>query len=126
MTDIHPPITAVREVVARALAEDLAPLGDMTASLIPVDLQAAALLVSRDQGVVAGRLCAVESFLQIDPTVIVEWRMEDGTEVGPGDVIARVEGPLPSILMAERTALNFLRHLSGVASRQCSKKSRPS
>lgn len=115
MSDLHPPITAVREAVARALAEDLAPLGDMTASLLPVDAQAAAAFVSRDDGVVAGRLCAVETFTQIDPSVVVEWRIEDGAEVKPGDVIATVEGPLPSILVAERTALNFVRHLSGVA-----------
>ena len=115
MSDLHPPITAVREAVARALAEDLAPLGDMTASLLPVELQASTAFVSRDEGVVAGRLCAVEALSQIDPTVIVEWRIEDGGEVKAGDVIATVEGPLPSILMAERTALNFMRHLSGVA-----------
>ena len=115
MSDLHPPITAVREAVARALAEDLAPLGDMTASLLPVDIQAGAVLVSRDEGIVAGRLCAIEAFAQVDPTVVVEWRVEDGAEVEPGEVIARIEGPLPSILTAERTALNFLRHLSGVA-----------
>jgi nicotinate-nucleotide pyrophosphorylase (carboxylating) len=115
MSDVHPPRPTVREAVTRALTEDLAPLGDMTASLLPLDLQAAALLVSRDAGVVAGRMCAVEAFAQIDDTVIVEWRLDDGAEVEPGDVIARVEGPLPSILTGERTALNFLRHLSGVA-----------
>ena len=115
MSDLHPPVTAVREAVARALAEDLAPLGDMTASLLPVELQASAAFVSRDEGVVAGRLCAVEAMAQIDPSIVVEWRIEDGGEVKPGDVIATVEGPLPSILMAERTALNFMRHLSGVA-----------
>ncbi|HVM09762.1 MAG TPA: carboxylating nicotinate-nucleotide diphosphorylase [Acidimicrobiales bacterium] len=115
MSDLHPPIPAVREAVARALAEDLAPLGDMTAGLLPIDVQATALFVSRDEGVVAGRVCAVETFTQIDPSVVVEWRIDDGAEVGAGDVIARVEGPLPSILMAERTALNFMRHLSGVA-----------
>ena len=116
MSELHPPITAVRAAVARALEEDLAPLGDMTASLLPVDLQASAVLVSRDDGVIAGRVCAVETFAQVDASVIVEWRIDDGAEVAPGDVIARVEGPLPSILIAERTALNFLRHLSGVAS----------
>jgi nicotinate-nucleotide pyrophosphorylase (carboxylating) len=116
MSDVHPPPTAVREAVARALSEDLAPLGDMTALLLPLDLQAAAVIASRDAGVVAGRMCAVEAFAQVDTTVIVEWRLDDGAEVEPGDVIARLEGPLPSILTAERTALNFLRHLSGIAS----------
>lgn len=116
MSDVHPPLPAVREAVARAIAEDIAPLGDMTALLLPLDQQAGAVFVSRDAGVVAGRMCAVEAFAQVDPTVVVEWLVDDGAEVSPGDVIARVEGPLPSILTAERTALNFLRHLSGVAS----------
>ena len=115
MTDLHPPITAVRDVVSRALTEDLAPLGDMTGSLVPVDLQATAVIVSRDEGVVAGRLCAVETFAQVDPSIIVQWSLDDGAEIGAGGVIARVEGPLPSILIAERTALNFVRHLSGIA-----------
>jgi nicotinate-nucleotide pyrophosphorylase (carboxylating) len=116
VSDVHPPTTAVREAVTRALTEDLAPLGDMTALLLPIDLQATAVIASRDAGVVAGRMCAVEAFAQVDPTVIVEWRLDDGAEVASGDVIARLEGPLPSILTAERTALNFLRHLSGIAS----------
>ncbi len=116
MIDPHPPLPLVREAVARALAEDLLPLGDMTADLLPVDLQGAALFVSRAAGVVAGRRCAVEAFAQVDPSVVVEWRLDDGAELAPGDVVARVEGPLASILTAERTALNFLRHLSGIAS----------
>jgi nicotinate-nucleotide pyrophosphorylase (carboxylating) len=115
MSDVHPAPTAVRAAVTYALTEDLAPLGDMTALLLPLDLQAAAVIVSRDAGVVAGRMCAVEAFAQVDDSLIVEWRLDDGAEVEPGDVIARLEGPLPSILTAERTALNFLRHLSGIA-----------
>ena len=115
MIEPHPPLPAVRDAVARALQEDLLPLGDMTAGLLPVELQAGATLVARDAGVVAGRMCVIESFAQVDPSVRVEWRLDDGTDLEAGDAIARVEGPLPSILTAERTALNFLRHLSGIA-----------
>ena len=115
MIEPHPPLALVRDVVARALQEDLAPLGDMTASLLPVDLQASAVFVSREEGVMAGRLCATETYLQVDPTVVVEWHLDDGADLAPGDVLGRVEGPLASLLTAERTALNFLRHLSGVA-----------
>jgi nicotinate-nucleotide pyrophosphorylase (carboxylating) len=115
MIEPHPPLPAVKEAVTRALLEDLAPLGDMTASLLPVDRQGAALFVSRDEGVMAGRLCATESYAQIDPSVVVEWHLDDGADLAPGDVLGRVEGPLASILTGERTALNFLRHLSGVA-----------
>jgi nicotinate-nucleotide pyrophosphorylase (carboxylating) len=115
MIEPHPPLPAVREAVARALVEDLLPLGDMTASLLPVDRQGAALFVSRDEGVMAGRLCATEAYAQLDPSVIIEWHLDDGADLQPGDVLGRVEGPFASILTGERTALNFLRHLSGVA-----------
>ena len=116
VVDPHPPLPLVRDAVARALAEDLLPLGDMTAGLLPADLHGSALFVSRAEGVVAGRRCAVEAFAQVDPSVVVEWWLDDGSEVVAGDVVARVAGPLTSILTAERTALNFVRHLSGIAS----------
>lgn len=115
MIDPHPPLPLVRDVVHRALVEDLGPLGDMTAGLLPLDSQAAAVFVARDEGVMAGRLCASETFAHIDPLVRLEWRLDDGAELGSGTVLGRVEGPLPSIITAERTALNFLRHLSGIA-----------
>ncbi len=72
-------------------------------------------IVSRASGVIAGRACAVETFPQIDPTLEVTWRIGDGVGVGPGDRVAEVSGALRSILTAERTVLNFLGHLSGVA-----------
>jgi nicotinate-nucleotide pyrophosphorylase (carboxylating) len=75
------------------------------------------LFVARDdEGVMAGRLCATEAFLRVDPSVIVEWHLDDGADLAAGAVLGRVEGPLASLLTAERTALNFLRHLSGIAS----------
>jgi nicotinate-nucleotide pyrophosphorylase (carboxylating) len=106
----------VVEAVARALAEDLLPLGDLTASLLPEGTVSTVSVVSRAHGVVAGRACALETFAQVDPSVQVEWHLLDGTAVAPGDVVATVTGSLRSILTAERTALNFLGHLSGVAS----------
>jgi len=105
----------VVDAVARAIAEDVLPLGDLTAGLIAADRRATVDVVSRAAGVVAGRACAVEAFAQIDPDVTVTWHRPDGSTVAPGDVVATVEGPLRSILTAERTALNFLGHLSGVA-----------
>ncbi len=112
---VDPPRAAVVDAVARAIAEDVLPLGDLTAGLIAADRRAIVDVVSRGRGVVAGRACAVEAFGQIDPSVTVDWRLPDGSPVGPGDVVATVEGSLRSILTAERTALNFLGHLSGVA-----------
>jgi nicotinate-nucleotide pyrophosphorylase (carboxylating) len=115
VTWIDPPISAVRAVVALALAEDLGVLGDLTAGLVADDARAGADLVAREQGVVAGRLCVVEAFAAVDPAVTIEWNAPDGLEVHPGEVIAVVEGRLASILTAERTALNLLGRLSGIA-----------
>jgi nicotinate-nucleotide pyrophosphorylase (carboxylating) len=111
-----PPRAAVVDAVARALAEDLLPLGDLTAALVPADTVASVRIVSRAAGVVAGRACATETFLQTDPCLTATWVVDDGDAVGAGDVLAVVDGSLRSILTAERTALNFLGHLSGVAS----------
>jgi len=112
---VDPPRAAVVEAVTRAIAEDVLPLGDLTAGLVPAGRRATVDLVSRASGVVAGRACAVEAFAQIDPDLAVSWLLPDGSAVVPGSVVATVEGPLRSILTAERTALNFLGHLSGVA-----------
>lgn len=111
-----PPRPAVVDAVGRALGEDVLPLGDLTAALVRPSVQSAVAVVSRGTGVIAGRACAVEAFTQLDPSVHVEWRLGDGSPVSPGSVVAVVTGPLRSILTSERTALNFLGHLSGVAS----------
>jgi len=110
-----PPAGAVGDAVRRALDEDLGPLGDVTASLLPPGASVAAALRARAEGVLAGSACATEAFRQVDSSVVVDWRLVDGDAVAPGDVIATITGPLASVLTAERTALNFLCHLSGVA-----------
>ena len=115
-TDLDPPLLAVREAVVRALAEDILPIGDLTASLVPVDVDACVVVASRSNGIVAGRLCVIEAFTQVNPDLLIEWYLPDGSPVSPGSVVAQVSGSLRSILTAERTALNFLCHLSGVAS----------
>jgi nicotinate-nucleotide pyrophosphorylase (carboxylating) len=106
----------VVDAVSRAIAEDLLPLGDLTAALVPAATTAAVAIMSRSVGVIAGRACALEAFHQIDPTLEVNWWIADGGAVAPGDRVAEVTGALRSILTAERTVLNFLGHLSGVAS----------
>jgi nicotinate-nucleotide pyrophosphorylase (carboxylating) len=110
-----PPLAAVRAAVSAALAEDVLPLGDLTASLIPPTLKGRAAFVARESGVLAGRLAAAEALHQVDPAIHVEWSLEDGDQILAGATIAEVGGPLRSILTAERTALNFLCHLSGIA-----------
>ncbi len=116
MNPVHPPVTAVRDAVTRALTEDLEPLGDVTSALLPPGRQGTAAFVAREEGVIAGGACARETFRQVDPSLEVTWDVDDGAAVDPGTEIGRVTGTLASILIAERTALNFLSHLSGVAS----------
>lgn len=113
--DVHPPEVAVRRAVDRALEEDLLPLGDLTAALVPSGTIARLAVVARQSGVVAGQRCAERAFAAVDRRLEVDWRRPDGASVAPGDTVAEVAGPLRSILSAERTALNFLCHLSGVA-----------
>jgi len=115
MAVADPPLAAVREAVWRALAEDLAPLGDITSSLLPAGTTAVARFVPRAEGVVAGTACATETFAQLSPDVAVEWAVHDGDRVAPGQVLGTVSGPLAPVLTGERTALNFLCHLSGIA-----------
>ena len=114
---LQPPVSAVVDAVTRAIAEDLLPLGDLTSALLPAGLTATARFVSRETGVIAGCACATEAFHQIDPTVSLTWSVVDGDLVSPGTVLAEASGALASILTAERTALNFLGHLSGIATR---------
>ena len=113
--DVDAPIEIVRDAVRRALAEDLGPLGDLTASLVPVDATADVDVVARAEGVLAGTACATEVFAQLDTNVVVDWLAVDGASVVRGTKFGTVRGPLRSVLTGERTALNFLCHLSGVA-----------
>lgn len=117
MTDtewLHPPMHVVRDAVARALAEDLTPLGDLTSTLLP-PVAAEARFGARAAGRLAGTRCATEAFAQVDPEVEVSWSVDEGAALAPGEVFGVVRGPLRSVLTAERTALNFLGHLCGIA-----------
>jgi nicotinate-nucleotide pyrophosphorylase (carboxylating) len=107
---------AGRDAVTRALTEDLDDAGDVTArATIPADATGRAEVVSRANGVVAGLWLVAEVYAQVDPEVQVELLASDGDRVAVGDVLATVTGPLGSILTGERTALNLVTHLSGVA-----------
>jgi len=104
-----------RRIVSQALAEDLA-FGDVTTeALVPSELKGkASILVKRD-GVLAGIDVAKEVFQQVDHSLRFRALAKDGAKVRKGDVVAIVEGKVASMLKAERTALNFLQHLSGIA-----------
>jgi len=112
---LHPPLPAVQEVVARALAEDLGVLGDVTAALVPDDIEVRAVIRTRAPGVLAGSLAATETYRALDPAVSISWQRHEGDRVEPGEVLASLVGPLRSVLTGERTALNLLGHLSGIA-----------
>ncbi len=106
----------VETLVRQALAEDVG--GGDVSTAVSVDPEATGRgeLVSRAEGVVAGLPFLKLVYGQVDPAVSVVPVVADGTPVGPGSVVARLEGPLGSILTGERTALNFLQHLGGIAS----------
>ena len=106
----------VGDVVRRALAEDLAGGEDVTsAATVPADQTATGDLVARADGVVAGLPVAQVVFATVDPAIRYQPAKRDGDRVRRGDVLATVTGPTRSLLTAERTALNLLCHLSGVA-----------
>jgi nicotinate-nucleotide pyrophosphorylase (carboxylating) len=110
-------VAACRTLVELALAEDLGPAGDRTSqALIPAGQPGRAAFVARTSGVVAGLPAAAMVCSAVDPALTFEPAVTDGSPVERGGVLATVTGPLRSILVAERTALNFLQRLSGVAS----------
>jgi nicotinate-nucleotide pyrophosphorylase (carboxylating) len=105
----------VTEAVSRALAEDILADGDLTTALVPAGATAHFALRARQGGVLAGRACATETFHQLDPGLELTWYVGDGSVLHEGQTAMEVTGPLRPILTAERTALNFLGHLSGIA-----------
>jgi nicotinate-nucleotide pyrophosphorylase (carboxylating) len=107
---------AIRAQIAEALAEDL-PGGDVTSiATISADAQGVGVFAAREAGVVAGLGVAALVFHEVmGDTVTVSDRVPDGSRVAAGDVVMRVSGPTRGLLTAERTALNYASHLSGVA-----------
>ena len=105
----------VRRSVKAALEEDIGP-GDITSmSLIPDEVNGRGYMVVKGEGVVAGLIVAVEAFHLVDPRISFVPKVADGQRASPGTIIADVAGPAARILSAERTALNFVQRLSGIA-----------
>jgi nicotinate-nucleotide pyrophosphorylase (carboxylating) len=119
MRDVLPPPGLTQEYVVgkvwEALDEDAAGRDVTTAAVVAPDLWAEAELRAGADGVIAGLGVAEEAFRQVDAEAEFHALAADGDRVAPGDVLARVRGPLAGLLRAERTALNFLQQLSGVA-----------
>ena len=110
------PTLMLEPVVRAALLEDLGRAGDITTdAIVPATAQAETVLAARQPGVVAGLDLAAMAFRLIDPTIRIEIERPDGTRLAKGDRIATIAGPVRGMLTAERVALNFLGHLSGVA-----------
>ncbi len=105
----------VQRLIAIALEEDVG-TGDVTTdSLVPADRMATAVILTREDIVVSGGAVAIAVFNAVDPALTIETVIADGQAAKRNDVILRIQGPAASILIAERTALNFMQRLSGVA-----------
>ena len=112
---VLPPLL-VEEAVRTALKEDLGRAGDITTiATIPEEATAKAMLVARKPGVLAGLPLAEAAFRMLDATITFTAEKKDGNRFAAGATIARIMGPARPILSAERVALNFLTHLSGIA-----------
>lgn len=111
------PAPLLEAKVREALEEDLGSAGvDVTSdAVVPAELRAGAVIIAKAEGVLAGAAAAVEVFRQVDPDVEVRFQVEDGARLYRGLRVATLDGRLRSVLRAERTALNFLQQLSGVA-----------
>lgn len=110
-----PPLPVVAEAVARALAEDRAVEDVTTLAAVPPDAFARAAFVAREPGVLAGMPVVTEVFRQLDPRVRLVVHVSEGERFAAGSVLATAEGPARPLLQGERTALNFLQRLSGIA-----------
>jgi len=104
----------IETVVRHALEEDIRE-GDITAQLIPAENLATGTVITREQAIICGTAWVDEVFKQLDSSVVITWRVQDGDEVQPGQLLMELTGPARSLLTGERTALNFLQSLSGTA-----------
>jgi len=110
------PRLMVDDAVKAALLEDWGRAGDVTSqATLPASAQARAVIAARKPGVLAGLALAESAFRQTDAGLRFEPVLQDGDRLSPKDVVARIEGPARALLAAERVALNFLGHLSGIA-----------
>ena len=116
MNKVPSPEEQVDSIINLALAEDLGH-GDITSEmLIPPNLEGKAFIIIKERGIVAGVEVVKKVFLRVDPSLKFNVLIKDGTKVRPGDTAVTVSGRVISILKGERTALNFLQRLSGIAS----------
>lgn len=105
----------IRDLIDRTLAEDLS-IGDPTTDiLVPPDLESTAVLLAKEEGILAGLVVGLEAFRRFDDRVSITALLEDGAPIRPGDHLGTIQGRVASLLKAERTAVNFMQHMSGIA-----------
>ncbi|MDQ0559745.1 nicotinate-nucleotide pyrophosphorylase (carboxylating) [Rhizobium mesoamericanum] len=110
------PRLVIEPLVRAALLEDLGLAGDITsAAVVPADHRSSLVMVARQRGIIAGLDAAELAFHFVEPTITMTRHREDGAPVEAGETIATIAGPSRGLLTGERTALNFLGHLSGIA-----------
>jgi len=109
------PQTHLRRLAKTALEEDKAGQDVTTAALVPPEQEGRGIIIAREEGVLAGLPMAEAVFKAVDPSLQWQPLAAEGSRLSPGQEIARIEGPLAAILRGERVALNYLTHLSGVA-----------
>ena len=112
----HPLAPEIARNVDAALAEDIG-ASDLTAELIPADERRRATVISREAGVLCGCAWFERAFRQLDPTATIQWTAQDGDRIAPDQLLCTLEGSARALLSGERTGLNFLQLLSGVASK---------
>ena len=107
---------AIERNVADALSEDVG-TGDLTAQLVPANVVTRAIVISRENAVLCGTAWFNRCFARLDPSISISWKVADGDRVAPDQVLCEISGPARALLTGERTALNFLQLLSGVATK---------
>ena len=107
----------IRKVCKLALNEDLYPLGDITSNLLKNNIKGKVKLISSQSGIIGGIEFAKQTFKLIDKKIKIKIKKKEGSKVKKGDLIAIIEGNIKNILIGERVALNFLSHISGIATK---------
>ncbi len=105
----------IKNVCKLALNEDLFPVGDITSELINDNIKKKVKLISNQKGIIGGLEFARQTFKLIDKKIIFKSKKEEGSKIKKGDVVATIDGKIKNILSGERVALNFLSHISGIA-----------
>ena len=107
----------IRNTCKLALNEDLYPSGDITSNLIKNNIKKRAKLIANQNGIIAGLKFAIQTFKLIDKKIKIQLKKKEGSVIKKGDLIAIIEGNVKNILIGERVALNFLSHISGIATK---------